>query len=566
MRKITTGTACALLLAVIGLSSVPGIASSAERGRQADEPASLESVIQIPARANFPLNKKLDMGKGKSVLVQFPFELRDVLVADPETVDAVVQSSNRVFLIGKKTGVSNAFFFDTKGRQVLSMEISVSKPPAASQEEVGTLDKLFRRLIPGSNIKSEMIGSVAVLTGSVRAPVDSKRANDIACQFVAHFKGVNRTLDSNYSSTTTSSSNLEGAPNGTIIKSESQSEAGKPLQNQAAACASDTKLVINMLAVEGEEQVMLKVTVAEVQRSVLKQFGMNIGALVNQGNFSTAILSQNALPLTSAAGLGALPLAGVDTASSALQNIAIGSPVAGRFINSGVDTIFNAGNTQLSAILRAMERNGLIRTLAEPTLTAVSGETANFLAGGEYPIPVVDSDGKLSVNFKKFGIGLAFTPVVLSEGRISLKIDTEVSELTNEGAVVLSSISIPALKTRQARSTVELPSGGSLAIAGLISDSTKQNIEGFPGLKDVPVIGTLFRSRDFQKQETELVVIVTPYMVRPTARQNLARPDDGLAPASDLKANLLGHLNRIYGKGRELPPGGLKGDHGFIVE
>jgi pilus assembly protein CpaC len=207
-----------------------------------------------------------------------------------------------------------------------------------------------------------------------------------------------------------------------------------------------------------------------------------------------------------------------------------------------------------------------VRTLAEPNLTTVSGETAKFLAGGEYPIPVVDSDGKLSVTFKEFGVGLAFTPVVLSEGRISLKIETEVSELTNEGAVVLSSISIPALKKRQAKSTVELPSGGSLAIAGLISDSTRQNIDGFPGLKEVPVIGTLFRSRDFQKSETELVVIVTPYMVRPTARQNLVRADEGLAPASDLKANFLGHLNRIYGKGRELPPGGLKGDYGFIVD
>jgi pilus assembly protein CpaC len=227
---------------------------------------------------------------------------------------------------------------------------------------------------------------------------------------------------------------------------------------------------------------------------------------------------------------------------------------------------FHGANTRVTSALRALERDGLVRTLAEPNLTAVSGETANFLAGGEFPVPVVDSDGKLTVQFKKFGVGLAFTPVVLAEGRISLKIDTEVSELTNDGAVVLSSISIPALKTRQARSTVELPSGGSLAIAGLISDSTKQNIDGIPGLKDVPVIGTLFRSRDFIKEETELVVIVTPYMVRPTARQNLARPDDGLAPASDLKANLLGHLNRVYGRGKELPPGDLKGDYGFIVE
>ena len=230
------------------------------------------------------------------------------------------------------------------------------------------------------------------------------------------------------------------------------------------------------------------------------------------------------------------------------------------------DSIFKTGNTQLAAALRAMERDGLVRTLAEPNLTAVSGETAKFLAGGEYPIPVVDSNGKLSVTFKEFGVGLAFTPVVLSEGRISLKIETEVSELTDAGAVTLTSITIPALKKRQAKSTVELPSGGSLALAGLISEDTRQNIDGFPGLKDVPVLGTLFRSRDFTKKETELVVIVTPYIVRPTARQNLARPDDGLAPASDLKANFLGHLNRVYGRGRELPPGDLKGDYGFIVE
>ncbi len=170
------------------------------------------------------------------------------------------------------------------------------------------------------------------------------------------------------------------------------------------------------------------------------------------------------------------------------------------------------------------------------------------------------------MTFKEFGVGLAFTPVVLSEGRISMKIETEVSELTDVGAVTLSSITISALKKRQAKSTVELPSGGSLALAGLISEDTRQNVDGFPGLKDVPVLGTLFRSRDFSKKETELVVIVTPYIVRPTARRNLARPDDGLAPASDRKANFLGHINRVYGRGRELPPGKLKGEFGFIVD
>jgi pilus assembly protein CpaC len=321
-------------------------------------------------------------------------------------------------------------------------------------------------------------------------------------------------------------------------------------------------MIINLLNIEGEDQVMLKVTIAEVQRSALKQFGVNVGALIASGNFSTAVLSQNALPLTAAGGLGTLPLAGVKSGALDLIN----QSTSGHYQNSGIDTLFNAGNTQLAGALRAMERDGLVKTLAEPNLTAVSGETARFLAGGEYPIPVVDSTGKLSVTFKEFGVGLAFTPVVLSEGRISLKIETEVSELTNAGAVTLSNITISALKKRQAKSTIELPSGGSLALAGLISEDTRQNIDGFPGLKDVPVLGTLFRSRDFTRSETELLVIVTPYLVRPTARKNLARPDDGLAPASDLKANFLGHINRVYGRGRELPPGRLRGEIGFIVD
>jgi pilus assembly protein CpaC len=213
-----------------------------------------------------------------------------------------------------------------------------------------------------------------------------------------------------------------------------------------------------------------------------------------------------------------------------------------------------------------LERDGLIRTLAEPNLTAVSGETAKFLAGGEYPIPVVDASGQQSVSYKEFGVGVSFTPVVISEGRISLKIETEVSELTDVGGVVLSSISIPALKKRQAKSTVELPSGGTLALAGLLSEDTRKNIDGFPGLKDVPMLGTLFRSNDFIKRETELIILVTPYMVKPVARQKFARPDDGFAPATDHKFNFYGHLNRIYGKNLAPAHAGLKDGAGFIID
>jgi pilus assembly protein CpaC len=552
MRAMVWGGLRALLFAALGLLSLTPAAANGERRSQGHDEVAQQSLLVIPARADFPLSRRISMGANKSVLVQFPFELRDVLVSAPDIVDAVVQSSNRVFLIAKKIGQANAFFFDAKGQQLLTLEINVGA-------DLKGLDGLLMRYVPGSRIQIEMAGNAAVLSGTVRTPIDSKRAEDIACQMVAANGAVAASVAPNVPGFSRTATVAGSANTGFAGQAQTQSQIAP---TAATACGGATKLVINLLSVEGEEQVMLKVTVAEVQRTVLKQFGINVGALVNSSHFTTAILSQNALPLTSAAGLGSLAVPNI--VSGALD-VTTRTSIPG-FTNSGASSIFNDGTTQLAGVLRAMERDGLIRTLAEPNLTAVSGETANFLAGGEYPIPVVDSDGKLSVTFKKFGVALAFTPVVMTEGRISLKIDSEVSELTNEGAVVLSNISIPALKKREAKSTVELPSGGSLAIAGLISESSRQNVDGFPGLKDVPILGTLFRSRDFQKSETELVVIVTPYTVRPTARQNLARPDDGLAPATDRKANFLGHLNRIYGRGRALPPGDLKGDYGFIVE
>ncbi len=543
MRMLLGRATRAVLLVAAGLVVlVPPAAIGSDLDRAQPRGAALmqNSVLQIPARGQFPMTTKLSIGVSKSVLVQFPFELKDVLVSDPERMDAVVQSSNRVFLIAKKVGQTNAFFFDTQGRQVLTLEVAIGA-------DLSSLDELIKRFIPGSNVKSEMAGNAIVLTGVVRTPLDSTRSTDIAYQFAQ----ANQSAISSSSSTTQKGGGGES-------ETVTQAAQGTPM----AASTRKSDMIINLLNIEGEDQVMLKVTVAEVQRSALKQFGINVGALIASGNFSTAVLSQNALPLTAAGGLGTLPLAGIKAGALDLVN----QSTTGHYQNSGLDTIFNGGNTKLAGALRAMERDGLVKTLAEPNLTAVSGETAKFLAGGEYPIPVVDSTGKLSVTFKEFGVGLAFTPVVLSEGRISLKIETEVSELTNAGAVTLSNITISALKKRQAKSTVELPSGGSLALAGLISEDTRQNIDGFPGLKDVPILGTLFRSRDFTRSETELLVIVTPYLVRPTARKNLARPDDGLAPASDLKANFLGHINRVYGRGRELPPGRLRGEIGFIVD
>jgi pilus assembly protein CpaC len=479
-----------------------------------------QSTIRIRESDGLPVHKGIKLGRNKSALIELPRELRDVIVSNPEIMDAVVQSSNRVYLIGKKVGQANAFFFDSRGNQIVTLEVVI-------EHDTAVLEALFVRLIPGSSIKAEVLNETVILSGSVRAPADAARASSIASRFI-----VTPTPENN---------------------------------------ERHTAKVINMIAVEGEEQVMLQVVVAEMQRSVMKQFGVNLGAEINIGNFATGIMTANGLPLTSAAGLARMGQVGSDTGQPMGAGCGVvldGFQNLEKVVsNSGISGHWSSGKNCSSQVLRALERQGLVRTLAEPNLTAISGETARFLAGGEYPIPVVDSVGKLSVTFKEFGIGVTFTPVVMSEGRINLKIETEVSELTDVGAVVLSGISIPAIKKRKANSTVEMPSGGTLAMAGLLSDDTRKNIDGFPGLKDVPMLGTLFRSQDYIKRETELVVLVTPYMVRPTARQQFARPDDGFAPASDLKSNLLGHMNRVYGRGGPLPvDGGLKGDVGFIVE
>ena len=534
MRKIWTWLLPALSGAILA-----ALAPSSDARAEMDA-----SVLRISSQGAG--TRSIALGAGKSMLVEFDFELRDVLVSDPKSVDAVVQTSNRVFLIAKKPGQTNAFFFDSRGRQVLTLDITVGA-------DVRGLESLLTRLIPGSNIRVEMAGRSIVLIGSVRTPLDSNRATDIARAFAA--------------------SNADGFMSDLgPIQQTAASSGGTTIVNASSAMKSgqaggDAKPVINLLGVEGEEQVMLRVVVAEVQRELLKQFGVNIAADINAGNFTWSLLTANALPLTTAAGLGALPVPGIaDSGPWAGVACFYNDGPNGTFGNSGTTTGWGNGDYRIGKTMRALERDGLIRLLAEPNLTAISGEPAKFLAGGEYPIPVKDSNGQTSVTYKEFGVGVSFTPVVLSEGRISLKIESEVSELTNVGAVVLDSTSIPALKKRQANSTVELPSGGSIALAGLISDDVRQNIDGFPGLKDVPVLGTLFRSRDFIKRETELVVIVTPYLVKPVAPKSLARPLDGLAEATDRKANFWGHLNRIYGTERIAPAGDLKGDYGFIVE
>ena len=376
-----------------------------------------------------------------------------------------------------------------------------------------------------------------------------------------------------------------------ILSGEVQSlaDASKAVQIARAAVSRPDDQVLNMLTIAGKDQVMLKVRIVEVQRSVIKQLGFNTSAVLNQLG-EPQYMFNNAASFAVNGGLMGGITAGYELDTT--QQPIMQRPCGGAFPadalcdvvvrsggNSDTATIKDGlagdpGLNQAESMLQAFERVGLVRTLAEPNLTAVSGEAAKFLAGGEFPVPVGQDDtGRITVEFKPFGVGLGFTPVVLSGGLISLKISTEVSELSNDGAFTVSNgedvapLVIPGLNVRRAETMVELPSGGAMMIAGLLREQTKQAIDSLPGMTNLPVLGTLFRSRDFLKGETELVVIVTPYLVKPTSPDRLQTPADGLRLASDPETILLGRLNRAY-KARPQPPGApaYQGPYGYVIE
>lgn len=431
--------------------------------------------------------RRVILGVGKSLVIDLPRDAKEVFVSNPAVANAVVRSSRKAFVIGVAAGQTSIFFLDGEGRQIAALETDVSR-------DLQPIRAAIRSALPGSDIKIDNVNSGVVLTGSVASPVDSQKAVEIAARFVG-----------------------------------------------------SADQVVNSMTIRGRDQVMLKVTVAEVSRTALKQLGVNMGGSWQIANQAFGFETSNAVSqVANAIGYG-----------------------------------FERPSANYGSALRALERNSLLRTLAEPNLTAVSGESATFLAGGEVPVPVgrTCSTNSLTgrnecttqVEFKKFGVSLNFTPVVLAEGRISLKVATEVSELTLDSALSVGSgenaINIPALKVRKADTTVELPSGGALAIAGLIQDQTRQAVEGVPGMQNVPVLGTLFRSRDYQRAETELMIVVTPYIARPVARQELALPDDGFANPTDPSGIFLGRLNKIYGvAGGFDPKSPFHGRFGFITD
>lgn len=331
---------------------------------------------------------------------------------------------------------------------------------------------------------------------------------------------------------------LRSTPTGVVVNgSVSTPSVADGIITLASQFVGVDDRVINRLSVDAPTQVNLRVRVAEMSREVTKELNVNLSGVVRSGNFSFASLTGRQV-------LGA----------------------AGNFLGTPDPDLFGAfggafqtGDIELSSLIDALEQEGLISTLAEPNLTALTGETASFLAGGEFPIPVAQTDDVISIDFKEFGIAIDFTPTVLSPERISMRVRPEVSELSDEGAIEIGDIRIPALKVRRAETTVELGSGQSFVIGGLLENNTKNVVAQLPGLGDLPILGALFRSSRFQRDETELVIIVTPYLVEPISDAQVATPLDGFRPATDLERIFNG---RVAQEGTREGTQGAVGIHG----
>ena len=449
---------------------------------------------QAQSRAAVPMGagaQLINLPRGSSMAIDLPSDARDVIVPNPMVAEAMLHSPRRITIIGLQPGETDAVVLDGSGRTILSLRVRVDAGVSALQDTLS-------RVMPGSQVRAEALNDSIILTGPVSSPGEADHAAQLARAFVS-------------------------AP----------------------------EKVINLMTIAGSDQVMVRARVIEVQRTAIKQLGLDVNGILNSVGD------------------------GLSYAQGATFGVS-GSQLGGGILNY----LDQAGDgSRLSTNIRAFERAGLVRILAEPNVTSVNGENAEFLAGGEFPVPTgrsVDATtGQVTVGieFKPFGVRLAFRPIVLSGGRISLQLSTEVSELSSAGAYTLGgtgtdALVIPALNVRRASSTVELPSGGSMMIAGLLREDTRQNIDQLPGIGSLPVLGALFRSRDYLSGETELVIIIEAYIVTPTSPGRLQTPADGLIIANDAQTLLFGQLNQQFRRPGDpaAADSGWSGPVGYVIE
>lgn len=440
-------TAKALFAVICGALSITLVASPVLAARDLLEIGSLQ-------QRGDPI---LKLTLGKAEVITIPGSVSDILVANPKIADVVALQTDKLYIVGASLGDTNIIATDQTGNVLKRFNISVNV-------DTDAIEDMVRHLFPDErDVKVHMIGDQLALTGLVSTP---SVAQKIARLVAAHMGEIQ----------------------------------GKDFK-------STNEAIENLLEVRGEQQVMLRVRMVEMSRSVLKELGLETSA--NQ-----TTLTGNPLPHT---GNGLQGFLGV-TGRTGLTKDPLG--VGALVWNSTI-----GGLGQLEFLINALENDNLANILAEPNLTSVSGEQAGFLAGGEFPVPVGrDRDGNIMIEYKEFGVSLNFRPIVLSEDRISLQLNTEVSSLNQSQGITLADIQVPGLDIRRASTTVEINSGGTLMMAGLLKSDSIKGLSGLPGIKDTPVIGDLLSSDSFSRQETELVLLVTPYLVQPFADKNQAVP------------------------------------------
>ncbi len=395
----------------------------------------------------------MSVSVGKGEILTIPGGVSDVMIADPKVLDISAIQSNKLYLVGTSIGSTNIVILNNTGDVLKNINVDVNLNIVEIQRQV---NKLFPK---EKDVNIDLVGDQVVLTGLVSTPAVAGK--------IAHIVGAQ--------------------------VAEALNVVGKDIN----------EIIENMLEVRGEQQVMLRVRIVEMNRSVLKELGTEISS-----RDADAVLSQNS---GIRAGFTSNGQAGLTQDPFTIGSI---------LFNTGV-----SGIGDLNLLINLLEQDNLANTLAEPNLTAISGEEAGFLAGGEFPVPAGrDQTGNVTIEFKKFGVSLNFKPTVLSEDRINLQLNTEVSSLNPAQGITLADVQVPGLDVRRATTTVEMNSGGSLMIAGLLQSNNTKGLNGIPGIKNTPVLGDLLSSKSFQRSETELVVIVTPFMVQPYADTTMAKP------------------------------------------
>lgn len=437
--------------------------------------------------------QNVTMPVGKSIIVDLPEDAAEIFVGKPEVANATVRSPRRLYVMALAKGPTTIFAMDKDGRQIAILSINVT------DRDIGALEGILKTVLPDDEIRVQAVDDTVILTGTVASAVDAQRAADIATAFTG------------YTAVGAGGSGGGGGTGGSVSVS-----AGTPLVVPGR--------IINSLIIRGQDQVTLKVSIVEIRRDVVKQLGVD---LTGGWRYTP----------TGAATNGILSSLNSATGNSATLN-------------------YLGNRNSLSATLSAFESNGVAHVIAEPNVTAVSGETAKLQAGGTIPILQSSTPATLLTGVictyvqQQYGVSLNFTPTVLSGGRISLHISTQVVEPDASVATPATNTcgSIPGFRQRQNETTVELPSGGSIASAGLVQQSSQQTLAGTPGLFNLPILGALFRSRQYQRNETELMIVVTPYLSKSLSPDQVSKPDDGFTDSTDPQAILLGRMNRIYSR------------------